>query len=421
MSLRTKVYGGLALVVASGAAVYIYKTKPAWLVRTAQAKTANGKDAKKDGKKQEKDPTPVEVAVAQRREISAFVTSTANLRALRDVAVSAQAEGVVQKVLAEEGDYVKEGQILADLDDTQLQIRLRLAEAKLAQAKIQLERSRTRQEKAGALIRHNRAELGRFESAAKEGLASEKDVAAFKYKMEELDHDEKAAVFDTREFQHRISELEAEIAQNKLDISRARIRAPFAGFITQRSVTIGQRVRALDPLFNLGAFSPLYADVHISERDARSVQPKQAATLRLGSDDNVTVAGRVERISPIVDQSSGTVKVTITLEPKNGFRPGAFVRVDIRTDTRTDAVLIPKRAIIEEDGQNYVYIASDDRANRIKVTLGYQSEGMVEVRQGVNQGQRVVVAGHGALKEGSRIKVVASQIDAGQATAAASR
>jgi RND family efflux transporter MFP subunit len=322
-------------------------------------------------------------------------------------------------VLAEEGDFVKEGQVLAELDDAQLQIRLRLAEERLAQAKIQLERSRIRQDKASALIRHNRAELTRFESAAKEGLASEKDVAAFKYKTEELDHDEKAAIFDTREFQHRISELEAEIAQNKLDISRAQIRAPFDGFITQRTINIGQRVRALEPIFNLGSFSPLFADVHISERDARAVQAKQTAAIRLGSDDNVSVQGRVERISPVVDQSSGTVKVTIALEPKHGFRPGAFVRVEIRTDTRVNAVLIPKRAIIEEDGQNYVYLAAGDRANRTKVTLGYQSEGLVEVRQGVNQGERVVVAGHGALKEGARIKVVATQNNAGQPTAAA--
>jgi len=418
MSLRAKVYGALAVAVASGVAVQVYKSKPAWLVSAAQAKTPNSKDGKKEAKKQEKDPTPVEVAVARKQAISDFVTSTANLRALRDVAVSTQADGIVQKVLAEEGDYVKEGQALADLDDAQLQIRLRLALEKLAQAKVQLERSRIRQEKATALIRHNRAELSRFESAAKEGLASEAEVAALQYKRDELNHDEKAAVFDTRELEHRISELEAEIAQNKLDISRARVRAPYAGFITQRMVNVGQRVRALDPLFNLGAFSPLFADVHISERDARSVQPKQEATIRLGSDDNATVKGRVERISPIVDQSSGTVKVTIALEPSNGFRPGAFVRVDIRTDTRADAVLIPKRAIIEEDGQNYVYVASDDRANRIRVTLGYQSEGLVEIRQGVNQGQRVVVAGHGALKEGSKIKVVTAH-NAGQATATA--
>ena len=98
--------------------------------------------------------------------------------------------------------------------------------------------------------------------------------------------------------------------------------------------------------------------------------------------------------------------MTVAIEPKPGFRPGAFVRVEIRTDTKTDAIVIPKRALIEEDGQNYVFIAQNDTAKRAKVELGYQREGMVEIRNGVDPGQSVVVAGQGALKEGGKIKVL---------------
>jgi membrane fusion protein (multidrug efflux system) len=133
------------------------------------------------------------------------------------------------------------------------------------------------------------------------------------------------------------------------------------------------------------------------------------------------VKGRVERISPVVDQASGTVKVTVALEPQQGFRPGAFVRVEIRTDTKSDAILIPKRAIIEEDGLNYVFVATRDTAQRTKVQLGYQSEGMVEIRTGVSPGQSVVVAGQGALKEGAKIKVLATQNDGSGKPVAAAR
>jgi RND family efflux transporter MFP subunit len=127
--------------------------------------------------------------------------------------------------------------------------------------------------------------------------------------------------------------------------------------------------------------------------------------VRLGIDGDTRTNGHIERISPIVDQTTGTVKVTIQLQPTDrGFRPGAFVRVDIRTDTRRDAVLIPKRALIEEDGENFVYIATGDTARRTKVSLGFESEGTVEIRSGLNAGQQVVVAGQGALKEGAKIK-----------------
>jgi membrane fusion protein (multidrug efflux system) len=407
MSLRFKVYGLIALLALAGGGYYSYKTKPAWFSSVAQAKAADAA-----AKKTEKDSTPVELAMARRSEIAAFLSSTANLRALREVTVSTQAEGIVQKVLAEEGDFVKEGQVLCTLDDAPVRIRLQLSQEKLEQAKLQMEKARIRQQKAVAQIGHTQAEFDRYEKARKEGLVSDKEVATYKYKLEELQHDERSAVSEAKEFQHKVGELEAEIAQAKLDLSRTEVRAPFAGFVTLRSVNIGQRLRPNDNLFNLGAFSPLFADVHLSEKDTRAVRNGQPATVRLGSDDASTVQGRVERISPIVDQASGTVKVTVAMEPQTGFRPGAFVRVEIRTDTKPDAIVIPKRALVEEDGQNYVYIATNDTAKRTKVALGYQREGMVEIREGVAAGQKVVVAGQGALKEGGKIKVLSPQTEA---------
>src|SRR5262245_64672717 len=140
MTLRLRVYGVLALVGLLCVAVYVYNTKPTWFPGVAQAKAP---DPKTDPKK-EKDATPVELAVANRGPISSFVSSTANLRALRDVAVSAQTEGMVDKILAEEGDFVKEGQVLCSLDTAQLKIRLQLSEEKLAQAVAQMEKARVR-------------------------------------------------------------------------------------------------------------------------------------------------------------------------------------------------------------------------------------------------------------------------------------
>lgn len=404
MSLRVKVYGFLTLVALLATAGYLYKARPAWLNAVVQAKpTADPKAAKKE----EKEATPVELALAKRGPISAYISSTANLRALRDIVVATQAEGVVLKVLAEEGDFVKTGQALCQLDDAQLAIRLELAEEKLAQAKLQMEKAGQRQDKTAAQIGHAQAEVERHQKAQKEGLISDKELATYRYRLEELRHDQKVATSETKELQHRVAELQAEIAQSKLEISRTQIRAPFEGYITQRTVNIGQRVRAMDGLFNLGAFSPLHAEVHLAERDAAMVRPGQSASVRLGSDESVTVQGRVERLSPVVDQASGTVKVTVALQPREAFRPGAFVRVEILTNNKPDAVLVPKRALVEEDGVNYVFIATADSARRTKVAVGYQSEGMVEIIEGVQPGQQIVVAGQGALKEGTKIRVPA--------------
>ena len=318
-----------------------------------------------------------------------------------------QAEGVAKAVFVEEGDFVKDGQVMCQLDDAQLKIRLELAKERLAQARYQQEKARKRQEKAGSQIENSRKEVARLQHAFDEKLISEREVDQEKYRLDEFVHDERISSVETRELTHRVEELDAEIRQAELEISRTQIRAPFSGHVTQRVVELGRTVRNLDALFKLGAFSPLYADVHLSEREAHQVKPGQLAVVKLGVDESVKCNGRVDRISPVVDQSSGTVKATVELTSTGGgLKPGAFVRVEIQTDTRPDAILIPKKAVLEEDGEHYVFIANGDTAKRTKVLLGYEWSGQVEIRQGVSAGAKVVVAGHGTLKDGGKIKIV---------------
>ncbi len=409
MSTRVKVYVFLALFVALAAAggYFIKQRRPGGFA--AQAKSGGpGPAMGKAAKKAMKDSVvPVELAQASRGPISSYLTSTANLRALRDVEVASQADGVVREVLVQEGDFVQQGQLLCRLDDRENQIKLKLTEEKLAQVRQQLEKAKIQNEKAGVQIGNTRTELKRNETAFAEGLVSEKEVDDLRYQLAELEHDQRVAASDERENSHRVEELEAEIDQAKLEISRTRITAPFAGRITERKVEIGQTVRNLDSVFKLGAFSPLYADAHLSEREAQQVRIGQRARVRLGSESSEAEAAQVARISPVVDGATGTVKVTLELTPSDpAFKPGAFVRVQIETDARQEATLVPKRAILEEDGETYVFVAEDQTARRRKVTVGYEAEREVEIRDGVSAGEKIVVAGQGNLKEGDKIREI---------------
>lgn len=405
ISLRMKVYGLLGLILVLGTGGYFLNRYLKRDVSTAQAESNSPESKKPDVK----EATPVELATATKDKISSYLSSTANLRALREVEIASQTDGIVQRILVEEGDFVEQGRLLCQLDDTQLRIRLLLAQERLAQAKLQLEKARIRQEKAAVQIENTKIELARLQQAFDEKLISERELAQAKYRLDELLHDLRVSTSETREFTHRTEELEAEIKQSNLEISRTQIKAPFSGHITQRVVDIGRAARNLEPLFRLGTFSPLYADVHLSERDARQVHSRQIAIIRLGVEESIQSRGSVARISPVVDQATGTVKVTVELNPgQSGFKPGAFVRVEIQTDTRTDAVLIPKRAVLEEDNEKFVFVADGEKAIRTKVTVGYENASHVEVRTGVSTGQKVVIAGQGGLKDGAKIKVIQS-------------
>jgi len=256
MSSRAKVYGFLLLIAVLGGGAYLIKY---YLTAQVAAKAANKDNDKDKGKKGDgiKDAAPVELAAAKRDKISSYLTSTANLRALREVDVVSQAEGVAKAVFVEEGDFVKDGQVMCQLDDAQLKIRLELAKERLAQARYQQEKARKRQEKAGSQIENSRKEVARLQHAFDEKLISEREVDQEKYRLDEFVHDERISSVETRELTHRVEELDAEIRQAELEISRTQIRAPFSGHVTQRVVELGRTVRNLDALFKLGAFSPL--------------------------------------------------------------------------------------------------------------------------------------------------------------------
>lgn len=369
---------------------------------------ASGPDA--DAKKADAETIiPVELVEATPGRISSYLSGTANLRALREVDVVSQTEGLIVDVVVEEGMNVHEGQLLCRLDDRQLQIRLQSAQQKIAQAKLQKEKALIQREKAQTQIDNSREDMARYQKLYEEKLVSERDVAQLRYKIDELLHDERASGNQSRELEHRVAELEAEIAEVQLQISQTNIKAPFEGMITQRVVEKGQTVRALDKLFGLSNFAVLHAEVYLSEREARQVRSGQEATIRLGADGGRAKTGTVARISPVVDQATGTVKVTVELKGGDAvFKPGAFVRVDIETDTRDGNILVPKRAIIEEDGHHYVFVAADGVAKRLPVELGYESDGRTEILSGLQTGQMVVVAGQGALKEGSKVKTTKS-------------
>jgi membrane fusion protein, multidrug efflux system len=402
MSVRKKVYGFLGLVVLFAVAGYLLV--PYFTSDGAVSLADTARDQEKEDKETS---VPVEVAVARRGEISASILSTANLTARREVAVAAQTEGLVRELPAEEGDFVQAGQLLCRLDDTEARIRLQSARQKLAQAKLQLEKAGILGEKSDVQVANTREEYERYSQLYADRLVSEREVAQVRYRLDELEHDLRASTSDTRELTHRVEELESEIEQFQLEISRTRVEAPFSGYITRRVVNVGQTVRSQDTLFQLGDFSPLQAEVFLSERDAAAITVGQDAAVYSGVEAGVGIEGRVARISPVVDRSTGTVKVTIELSRGNElFKPGAFVRVEIRTDTREGSVLIPKRAIVEEDGDRFVFVAEENTVKRVRIELGYQNAGDVEILRGVSAGDSVVVAGQGGLKDGSRIRLV---------------
>jgi membrane fusion protein, multidrug efflux system len=312
-------------------------------------------------------PTPVSAIVAQPGDLEVTLRASTNLRAREQVEVVPKQAGIVAGIQVEEGVRVREGQILAQLDDAEWRLQLQQSEARASSAVDAVERARALQD------------LELVSAQEVERLSSEARVA------------------------------EAEVGLARLRVENAQIRAPISGTVTHRYIERGQQVNTASPAFGLADLDRLQAQLAIPEREAHRVQVGQIARIILQEGAPPVARGEVERIRPVVDAASGTVQVTVTVPSGSGdvaLRPGQFVNVDVVTETLTDRITLPRTAVLVDGAAPRVFLVSNGQAMEREVGLGYSRGDRVEIRYGLNPGETVVVMGQDNLRPFAPIRLM---------------
>jgi RND family efflux transporter MFP subunit len=172
-------------------------------------------------------------------------------------------------------------------------------------------------------------------------------------------------------------------------------------------VNLGETVTAGRECFRLEDFDPLLARLYFPEREVVNLHVGQTALLTIDAVGGREFQGRVSLVNPVVDRANGTVKVTLEVnDPDRLLRPGNFAKVRLRTGSFADAVVLPRRAMLSEDGENYVFVAQSDSVIKRSITVGAISGDTAQIMGGLSPGDSVVTVGQGGLKSGSRIKPV---------------
>ena len=198
---------------------------------------------------------------------------------------------------------------------------------------------------------------------------------------------------------------------------------PISGVIAQRSIKPGNFVQINTPIFRIVDNSRLEATLNVPERELETLKPGLPVSLRVDALPGKAFAGKVDRVAPVVDAASGTFRVVCAFANGGTLQPGMFGRIRIDYDQRTDALVVPRVALLEDEGDPAVFAVKKGKAVRVPVKLGYLDGQWAEVRQGLKVGDQVVTAGKVALREGSPVQIVGgnapkSQVAAGDASAA---
>ena len=311
---------------------------------------------------------PVEAASARADTVVDAILATGQIEAMQSIELRPDVEGRVVQILVREGSPVGAGMPLFKIDDAELQAQVARVEADRDLARQSLARTRD--------------------------LLSQK--ASSQAELERAD----ATMRST----------EAQLEGLKVRLARTLVRAPFAGVMGQRMVSLGDYVTTDTRLAALQTVSPQRASFQVPERYAEQLEPGQSVTFRVAALPGREFTGKVDFVDPIVQLPGRTILVKARVpNPRRELQSGMFIEARLATAVRPNAVVIPEDAVLPLQGANFVWVVADGKATRRQVELGVRTPGFVEVKSGVENNEQVVVGGQERLAEGAPVQATLVQ------------
>jgi membrane fusion protein (multidrug efflux system) len=343
-------------------------------------------------------PPPVEVTVvsAAPQTTRASYEYTGKTESSRSVEIRARVEGYLDKIAYTEGDLVRTGQLLFQLDPLPFQAALDNARGDLARAEAQLANAR--------------ATLARVRPLAKANALSQKD----------LDD----AVAAERSAQAQLQSAKAQVRTAELNLGYTSIKSPLDGLSSKSEFRQGSLVSpgANSLMTTVLQLDPIWVNFGIGENEMLRLRTEAAAGRLKGPGvDKLEVElvqadgsvfpqkGRITFVAPTVDQQTGTVTLRAEIhnsDPKSRLVPGQFVRVRIQGASRPDTIMVPQRAVMQGPQGKFVYVVTDDKAEVKPVQVGdFYGEQWI-ITSGLNGDEQVIVDGAIKVRAGSPVKVV---------------
>jgi RND family efflux transporter MFP subunit len=324
------------------------------------------------------DAVPVETQVASATPYSQRITCTGTLSGIREATVSSQLAAEVRHVAVALGDNVGAGELLVQLDDDIYRDRLRQAEAGLLSAEAAWELARS--------------DLGRHEELFEKGHLSQGEVEAFRARAKAAEADHLGAKAALESAQHQFRDT--------------RIVSPIGGRVSAVFVELGETVGPGSPVAVVVQMDSVEVAAGLPEEDVVRASPGMKADVRVAALGEQVFPGRVAAVGPMARMDTGTFPVEIHLaNPDHRLLPGMVARVELVSEATLSIIWVPRDAVVRQYGQPVLFVVEDGKATRRSVSLGMEEEGGVEVTEGLDPGDEVVVLGQNNLQNGTPVVV----------------
>lgn len=307
--------------------------------------------------------TPVELGKPEKLNWPKSVTAVGSLRSDESVIVRAEQSGRITALNFKEGQPVKAGQVLVQLDDS-------LARAELEQAKANQKLAKAKFDRAVELQQKNFIS-GQARDEAENAL--------------------------------RVADATVSLAEAKL--TKLVIKSPFSGTVGLRSASVGDYVKDGQDIVNLEKTDPIKVDFKVPELFQSKISVGQALSVSLDALPGKPYSGRVYAVNPQLDTAGRAVVLRAQMDNHGGaLKPGMFARVRLTLADTGDTVVVPEQSVAMQGEEQIMFKVVDGRAMRTKVEVGQRRDGKVEIVEGISGGDTIVVAGWQRLRDGAAVR-----------------
>jgi len=298
-------------------------------------------------------PMPVEVSAAIRDTVVDAVQASGQIEAVQSIELRPEVQGRITEILVPEGQQVDAGTALFKVDDAELKAQVAQAEAERQMARQALERTKQ-------LIAQNASSTSDLEQAQAKSQGADANY---------------------------------DLLKTRLD--RTVVRAPFAGVVGRRLVSIGTFVSNQTPLTSLQSVNPQHASFQVPERYADQLRRGQLVSFQVAALPGKNFSGEVVFVDPVVELPGRTILIKARVpNPEHQLQAGMFIEARLATNIRPNAVVVPEDAILPLQGSTFVWVVKDGKADRRQVSLGVRTAGWAEILGGgVEAGDQGVVGG----------------------------
>lgn len=348
-----------------------------WFMRDEE--TLNSESLKEEAGQSE--AFPVEVTRGVFEDVEHTLEAVGSFFPEDEVTVGAEENGVIKRLLVDEGVPVKKGDLLLEIDDERFRLEVEESKAMLKEAKSKLE--------------HSQSTLRRMTRLFKEGVIGQ----------QEFDDAKNQASLN----QAVVENIRARLSRFKKSLRDTKVIAPMDGVISERMVSAGEYVKVGADLVKIVDSNPLKLTFTLPEKNAGEIKTEQKVRLTTRVNRNETFEGEIYFINPKVDSDTRTIEVKAWVDNSEyKLRPGYFVDVRVLLGERRSLVL-PESAVVVREGKIVVMAVVEGIVKYKGITPGVRYDGKVEVLDGISPEDDVVMSGRSEIAEGTRVTIASIQ------------